>query len=61
MINWNKLTSDEKRQWFENSYRMHEDIPTQKRRKIYAQIEAERKKQEKRNHRRKPKWWQRKK
>jgi len=57
---WTDLTPDEKRQWFDNSIRMHENLPIQKKRKIWAQIEKEREKQERRNRRRKPKWWQRK-
>ena len=58
---WDDLTPDEKRQWFENSIRMHESLPIQKKRKIWARIETERKKAEQRAKRRKPKWWQRKK
>jgi hypothetical protein len=58
---WRDLTDDEKRQWFDNSIRMHENLPIQKKRKIWAAIEKNREKQERRNARRKPKWWQRKK
>lgn len=58
---WDDLTADEKRHWFENSYRMHQNLPIQKKRKIWSEIEKEREKQEKRAGRRKPKWWQRKK
>ncbi|QZE11347.1 hypothetical protein SEA_FORREST_243 [Streptomyces phage Forrest] len=58
---WTDLTDDEKRQWFDNSIRMHENLPIQKKRIIWARIEKERKKAEQRAKRRKPKWWQRKK
>lgn len=57
---WADLTADEKRRWFDNSIRMHEELPIQKKRQTWAKIEKEREKQEKRNRRRKPKWWQRK-
>jgi hypothetical protein len=57
---WNDLTRDEKRLWFENSIRMHEDLPTQKRRAIMAKIEKEREKKQRRENRRKPKWWHKK-
>ncbi|QQV92584.1 hypothetical protein SEA_MEGANTHEEKILLA_247 [Streptomyces phage MeganTheeKilla] len=58
---WTDLTPSEKMQWFDNSIRIHEDLPIQKKRKIWARIEKERKKAEQRAKRRKPKWWQRKK
>lgn len=59
--NWNYLTAEERRKWFDNSFRMHEDLPTQKMRHIMAKIEKEREKRERRQNRRKPKWWKRKK
>jgi hypothetical protein len=58
---WNDLTTKEKQQWFDNSLRMHENLPIQKKRILWAKIEKERKKEETRQKRRKPKWWQRKK
>lgn len=59
-MKWDKLTAEEKRQWFENSVRMHQDLPTQKRKAIMAKIEKEREKKRRRESRRRPKWWQRK-
>ncbi len=54
---WNDLTGDEKRLWFDNSMRMHRDLPTQKRQSILEKIEKEREKKRRRESRRKPKWW----
>lgn len=54
-MKWNKLNADEKRLWFENSYRMHQYMDVEKRQHIYEQIEKARKKSK----HRKPKnrWW----